>query len=317
MKRVLLAMFLLTLVSCVGHSPGGSSSWLLLLALGGNSNSNGPSLNPLSISGSTPSSITLAAPTLSNSGSPAATLKAYVGLDSNLTVSGASLQNVVEGPVDVTTGGYAFTGLTMATVYRIVVVAENPSGYSVQQIVQSTGTLAPVLNNLTISSSTSSSITLTQPTFSTAGNPLPTVNAYIGVNGTISVTGSTVSNSTSGPFDVSAAGKVFSGLGANASYRIIVVASNIHGYSVQQIAQSTAGIAPVLNSIAISASDSGSISVSQPTFATAGNPAPTVRAYIGLNGTISVTGSNVSGEVEGPVNVASSGYQFSQPLHRF
>src|SRR4030067_833483 len=96
---------------------------------------------------------------------------------------------------------------------------------------------APVLNNLVISDSQADSIMLAQPTLSTAGEPTPTVQAYIGINGTISVSGSTVSNSLEGPVDVSAAGYEFSGLSDGISYKIIVVAQNSAGYSVMQIVQ--------------------------------------------------------------------------------
>ncbi len=43
------------------------------------------------------------------------------------------------------------------------------------------GTAAPVLNNISILNFDSRSITLNQPTFSKAGDPKPTVQAYIGL----------------------------------------------------------------------------------------------------------------------------------------
>ena len=98
---------------------------------------------------------------------------------------------------------------------------------------------APVLDDLVITNTDSSSITLQKPTFSTAGNPAPTVQAYIGLNGTISVSGSTVSGSIQGPIDVSAGDNQFSSLSSSTDYHIVVVAQNTEGYSVKQITQST------------------------------------------------------------------------------
>jgi len=141
------------------------------------------------------------------------------------------------------------------------------------------------MNNLVVSSYDAASITVQQPTFSTTGNPTPTVQAYIGLDGTISVSGSTVSSSIQGPIDVSAGDYQFSSLSSNTAYRIIVVAQNDEGYSVKQIAQSTSAVAPVMNNLVVSSYDAASITVQRPTFSTAGNPTPTVQAYIGLNGT--------------------------------
>ena len=270
-------------------------------------------MNSLSISGINENSITIAKPTLSTAGNPAPTVKAYIGLSGTISVSGSTVSGSQQGPIDVSLGGYQFSGLSAGTSYTIYVVASNSAGYSVQQMNQSTSTAAPVLNSLAISGYDASSITLAKPTLSTAGNPTPTVQAYIGLNGTISVSGSTVSGSLQGPIDVSLGGRQFSGLSASTSYKVIVVAANSAGYSVQQIIQSTAGVsvAPILNSLSISGFDTSSITLAKPTFSTAGNPTPTVQAYIGLNGTITVSGSTVSNALQGPVDVSTGGYQFS------
>ena len=272
-----------------------------------------PVLNSLAISGYEADSITIAKPTLSTTGNPAPAVGAYIGVNGTISVSNASVSNSLQGPINVSTGGYQFSGLNPNTSYRVIVVAVNIAGYSIQQIVQSTAgtTVAPVLNSLAISGSDSSSISIAKPTFSTAGNPTPTVQAYIGLSSSISVSGKTVSSSLQGPIDVSTGGYQFNGLSANTSYKIIVVAANSAGYAVQQITQSTATIAPVLNSLSISAHDSSSITIAKPTFSTAGNPTPTVRAYIGYNNTITVSGSTVSGSRQGPIDVSSGGYQFS------
>jgi hypothetical protein len=68
---------------------------------------------------------------------------------------------------------------------------------------------------------------------------------------------------------------------------------------------------PVLNNLVIGNTDSVSITLNQPTFSTTGNPAPTVKAYIGLDGTISVSGNIVSNSIEGDVDVSSGSYLFN------
>jgi hypothetical protein len=273
--------------------------------------SSAPVLNSLSISGTDTSSITLAQPTFSTAGNPSPTVEAYIGFNGTVSVSGSTVSNHLQGPIDVSSGGCQFNGLSAGTDYKIIVIALSNAGYSVQQIVQSTTGIAPFLKNLSISNFDTSTITLAQPTFSTAGNPSPAVQAYIGINGTISVSGSTVSSSLQGPIDVSLGGYQFSGLNTYTTYRIVVVAQNNFGYSVQQIVQSTAGIPPVLKSLTVSSFDAISITIAQPTFSTAGNPSPTVQAYIGLNGTISVSGSTVSSSLQGPIDVSTGGYQFN------
>ncbi|HPC42927.1 MAG TPA: hypothetical protein PLD91_18565, partial [Spirochaetota bacterium] len=188
-------------------------------------------------------------------------------------------------------------------------MAQNSSGYSVRQIVQSTGSITPVMNALSVSGVTTSEITIDQPTFSTAGNPAPTVYAYIGLDGTISVAGSVVSNYTDGPYDVSASSHQFTGLMPTTAYRIYVVAQNVLGFDVETITTNTGGAAPVMNALSTSGVDTTNITIDQPTFSTTGNPTPTVRAYIGLDGTISVAGSVVSNYTDGPYDVSGGSHQ--------
>jgi hypothetical protein len=272
-----------------------------------------PVLESLVITDSDSTTITLAQPTFSTAGEPDPTVNAYIGLDGVISVWGARVWHHLEGPVDVSESGYTFSGLSADTTYRIIVVAKNNVGYSVEQIIQSTGSVsaAPVLNGLSISGTDASSIELAQPTFANAGNPAPSVEAYIGYSATISVSDATVSGSLQGPVDVSAGGYTFSGLSAYTEYTIIVVAINSAGYSVQQIAQSTSSIAPVLKTLSVSNYDGDTITLAKPTFSTAGNPAPTVEAYIGLNGTITVSGTSVTGSIQGPADVSAGGYQFN------
>ena len=79
---------------------------------------------------------------------------------------------------------------------------------------------------------------------------------------------------------------------------------------MKEIVISSLCTSSVLNDISIGSIDETSITLNQPTFSTAGNPAPTVNAYIGLNDTISATGSIVNDHIEGPIDVSTEGYQF-------
>ena len=178
-------------------------------------------------------------------------------------------------------------------------------GYHIIDTLMGSGA-KPVLNDLVITSSNSTSITLAKPTLSTAGSPAPTVKAFIGIEGDILLhMGIFIVHSSNNlrlyeGIDVSKTGCTFSDLIEGTNYKIYVVANNSAGYSVQQIVQSTGGVAPVMNNLSISASDANSITLAQPSFSTAGYPSPTVEAYIGLTGTISVSGSTVSGSTAGP-----------------
>jgi hypothetical protein len=270
-----------------------------------------PVLNNLSVSVFDDDSITIAKPTFSTAGNPTPTVQAYIGLTGTIASSGSTVSNSIQGPIDVSTGGYQFSSLSGYTSYTIIVVAKNIAGYSVMQIVQSTAGITPVLNSLSVSAFDDDSITIAKPTFSIAGNPTPTVKAYIGLSSTISISGTTVTGSLQGPIDVSTGAYQFSSLSALTSYKVIVVAQNAVGSSAVSITQSTAGIAPILNSLSVSAFDGSSVTIAKPTFSVAGNPAPTVKAYIGLTGTISVSGSTVTGSVQGPIDVSTGAYQFT------
>lgn len=92
----------------------------------------------------------------------------------------------------------------------------------------------PVLNNLIIQKIDTNSIILAQPTFNTVGNPKPSVTAYLGLDGTIFLTGTSAASSLEGPVDVSSEGYTFTGLNQDVKYRIIVIAQNSEGYSVEE-----------------------------------------------------------------------------------
>ena len=93
--------------------------------------------------------------------------------------------------------------------------------------------IAPVLNDLSVKGFSSRTITIDMPTLLTKGDPVPTVEAYIGTTGGITVDGSTVTGSTEGPVDVSKSGYQFKGLTTGIGYDIIVIAKNKGGFSVK------------------------------------------------------------------------------------
>ncbi len=318
MKRFSLLPILLIMMTLIGFSgcreESNSLGNLLPILLGVGSGKS-PVLNDLVVSDSDFESITVAQPTLATEGKPAPDIVAYIGIDGVISYSGYEVTDSTEGPVDVSAGDYTFLDLAADTSYRIIVVAYNNQGYSVKQIVASTAGIAPVLNDLVIAGSDSGSITLDLPTFSTAGNPAPTVTAYIGYaegGSAISVSGSVVSND----LDIAVLDSddhQFSGLDPYTLYKIIVVAQNFEGYSVKQIAQATSGIAPVMNDLVISTFDAASITLAKPTFSTAGNPDPSVTAYIGYSSggsAISVSGKEVSNYLDF-ADASGSDHQFT------
>lgn len=101
---------------------------------------------------------------------------------------------------------------------------------------------APVLNELSIKGISSRTITLDFPTFAQKGDPAPSVEAYIGAAGAITVDGSSVAGSSEGPVDVSKAGYQFKGLTTGNAYDIIVIAKNKAGFSVKSLTGFTPAI---------------------------------------------------------------------------
>lgn len=99
----------------------------------------------------------------------------------------------------------------------------------------------PVLNLLSISAYDSGSIILDRPTLATTGDSTATLQAYLGLDGKISVAGSAVSNYIAGPVDVSTGGNLFSGLVPRKKYQIVVVAQSSSGYDVKFIIQRIRG----------------------------------------------------------------------------
>jgi hypothetical protein len=224
--------------------------------------------------------------------------------------------------VDVS-GGYTFgntPALTVNTVYRIIVIAKSDGGTWVQQIVVNTGVTSPVMDPLQISNITTTTIQLAAPTFSVVGVPAPTVRGWIGKNGLITVTGTTVSGTVieggAGGVDVSG-GYTFGNtpaLTVDTVYRIIVIAQSAGGTFVRQFTVNTSCIPPIMDNLILTPGGAGTaqITLSKPTFSVTGDPAPTsIEAYIGEEGFISVSGTTVSGTIiEGSINVSSSSYIF-------
>ncbi|MBN1495630.1 MAG: hypothetical protein JXA07_02605 [Spirochaetes bacterium] len=97
----------------------------------------------------------------------------------------------------------------------------------------------PVLDDLSISDTNREYITLKQPILFNTGIPSASSQAYIGVDGSISINGSRVSGAVQGPVDVTRQGCTFSNLNPETTYRIFVVAKNISGYSVKDATQQT------------------------------------------------------------------------------
>jgi len=306
-----ITAFAVTATGCSGYMKSNSLSQLVY----GLFFTTTPALNPLGITAVSSTSITLAQPTLFTSGNPFPTIQAYIGPDGLITITGSTVGGAItEGPVDVSAGPYTFNGLAGNTVYRIYVVAQNSSGYSVATITDSTGGIAPVLDNLVINSVDDQNIEVAMVNYITAGNPLPaTADAYIGLDGTIAVTPlGVVSGSTDGPHDVIAGNYTFPGLTPNTPYRIIVVSSNTSGVSIRQITQTTGPSAPVLDPLVIGAVDDQNITLNVATYTTPGFPIPAAaNAWIGLDGTITVTPLGaVGGSLFGPFDVDTLPHTF-------
>lgn len=183
---------------------------------------------------------------------------------------------------------------------------------------------APALNDLVITDTDSSSITLEQPTLKRNGASPVTITAYIGEDGYIGVDGNDVTGYIAPTKDVTEEGCVFTLLDDYITYRIIVVAINEDGlYSVKQIRQRTDGVAPVLNAISVEnviwtpADTTGQIVLERPSLDMAGNPTPPViTAYIGpttggASGPITETDGVVSGTILQTLDVSSAGCTFT------
>jgi len=308
MKRISMALCLCASVAAASCHGGGIDLSAFMDELNGGT---APVLDPLVITDSDASSITLAAPTFSEEGSPPPAVSAYIGVNGAVHSIGPVVTGSVQGPVGLSGEGYRFTGLEAGTVYRVIVTARNLAGASVREIIQSTAAIAPVLCGLAVAGRDDGSIALERPVFATAGNPVPEVLAYIGYDGVMFASGPLVKNFLEGPVDVSMDGCRFTGL-APSTYRIIVVAQNRAGYSVAQAVQGTGGVAPVLAGLSIASVDESSIELARPVLDVAGSPQPSVEAYIGYAGSIRVSGPDVSGNTDGPADVSRGGCRFGE-----
>jgi len=105
--------------------------------------------------------------------------------------------------------------------------------------------VAPELNDLSLKTCSARSATIDKPSFATPGDPAPTVEAYIGATGTISVDGLSVSGALQGPVDVSKDGCQFTDLVKGSSYDIIVIAKNKAGSSIKSLA----GVVPAVPTV--------------------------------------------------------------------
>ncbi len=289
-----------------------------------------PVLDPLQITSVTNTEIELAEPSQSTVGTDPVYIDAYIGEDGSINVdlitglvTGTIIdqQDLTPPPVGTWPGGsYTFTGLSVDTVHRIIVVADSPAGFDVRQIVVRTGPDAPVLGTPVISAASTTAITLAPITFTNAGNPVQTTGtAYIGLDGTITVTPLGVVGSAIDTQAVSTGvGYTFGSLvplTPNTTYRIIVVSSNASGVSIRQIVQNTGPDAPVMAPLVIGAVDDQNITLNQVSYTTAGFPLPvTAQAYLAVDGNITVSPTGViggAGPIDGPHNVIAGNYPFT------
>jgi hypothetical protein len=264
-----------------------------------------PVMNNLKIIDTTEDTIILDKPEFSVTGKPDASISAYIGLEGTISISGTSVSDYTDGPMDVAAGGCAFTGLQTNSLYRIIVVAENSEGFSVRQILQSTDLTAPVLFDLETIKVDTYSIEIGQLYYSTVGNPIPAGRVYIGIDGVISVTGSEVTGYEQGPVEPSSDKYLFTGLLPYTDYRIIAVAENDKGFSVKETVRKTDGAAPILNNLQMICPDDTTAILERPAFFNTGYPAPKITAYYGIEGNISISGASVSGYMGQPVVISS------------
>jgi len=217
------------------HRPGGAGA-LHVRCVAGHLEAPAPMLTNLRVYYATASEAALFTPNFLTALGSWPTKQGYIGVDGSIGASGTVVVNALQGPIDLTAAAdtadfYVFGGLSAGTTYRIIVTAENAAGESVKEIVVSTDPVAPILAPLEISDFTDTSLFLAPPSFTRAGTPNPTVEAWIGLEGTITATDEVVTNALQGPYDVSSVGHDFIALDTNQNYGIFVVATNSAGYS--------------------------------------------------------------------------------------
>jgi hypothetical protein len=172
---------------------------------------------------------------------------------------------------------------------------------------------SPALNAIDVAWTYADRIGIRVPSFRTAAATAPTKLAYLGVDGVIAVTGTTVTGALAGPIDLAALGSPtyeFGDLAAGTAHRVIVVAASDRGDSVAEVVASTGPLAPVIGWIYTAVSADDSITLAPPLYSVVGTPAPTVLAYLGVDGVIAVNGTVVTGYVRGPVAMSDSDHTF-------
>lgn len=105
-----------------------------------------PVLNELVIENLDTASITLARPELSEPSSSSVEIKAYIGIEGAITVSGGTVSGYDQGPIDVSSYGYRFKELKCNTAYCVIAVVSNEYGYSVRQVGRKTNNVMYVVN---------------------------------------------------------------------------------------------------------------------------------------------------------------------------
>ena len=265
-----------------------------------------PVLSNLRVSASS-STLTLSAPAFQDEGNPKPTVEAFYAVSGVMGDDAPDVSRGERWEINLS-GDTTLSGLQVDTAYQIVVVAENELGRSIKTTTVTTNESAPKLNGIT-PTSTSSSITVYMPVFSTAPNPaLTSLKAYIYKTGAavtfsegVPYVGGSQATSVDLQYKGTIRGCTFGGLDANTAYTVRVVAVNPAGSSYVEGIISTAMTPPVLAPLSVSVS-SGTVSVA-PTLANTGNPpVATVNVYIGKN--LSINGSSVSGAIASSNNLS-------------
>jgi hypothetical protein len=287
-----------------------------------------PDLDKITIGGATATSITIKEPSFKSVIIPAPQVDVYIGLftgDSSgirigtdfLPPSVITSENppyssivnfVVPDPPGANTnvdtgdpdGICFFSNLEEVKMYKIIVVAHNEKGYQIRVKDQSTAETAPVLEpDLILNNYTLNSLTLEKPELDVFGNPSPTVIAYIGINGVISVTdniSNCVVSDSIAVQSVFSSGYEFEGLIENNTYKVIVVAKNSKGCDSIEGFEKIDGTPPTLLSFYVETWESASITISQPLFDDPPSvPEATLTGYVGYNGTINASGNDTDG----------------------
>jgi hypothetical protein len=255
-----------------------------------------PVLSELIVKGADKSSITLQPPSFKSEGNPAAVLTGYYAVSGVMGDNAPDVSLGEQWEIN-ESGDNTISGLAVNTEYQIVVVAENEIGRSVKTTNVTTYGAAPKIKEVSISSTTSS-ITVSWPSFSIAGTPAPKVTAYVaGKSNSVAMSivdsGDPAAVTVSGA-DYSAVIPVsdpslgdstdsvtFDGLDPDTAYCVIVVAANSIGYSSSPAAEVVTGVvAPTVSDFTFGGITTSAVIVSSIDMGTIGAGTVTVTGYV-------------------------------------